>query len=65
MPRDVRFAVLSAHLPEALELALNTHIQDEEAQGRELVHVRFAGRVGELVALVVTGKGEDHRCGRC
>ncbi|MFZ5768524.1 MAG: hypothetical protein ACOY3F_07490 [Bacillota bacterium] len=65
MPRDVRFAVLSARLPKELELVLNTHIQSEEVQGRELVDVRFAGRAGELVALVVTGKSEDHRCGRC
>ncbi|MBC7339667.1 MAG: hypothetical protein H5U04_07415 [Firmicutes bacterium] len=65
MPRDVRFAVLSAHLPKELELALNTHIQSEKAQGREFVHVQVVGRAGDLVALVVTGKSEQHRCGGC
>jgi hypothetical protein len=29
------------------------------------VDVRFAGRIGELVAPVATGKNEEHRCGRC
>jgi len=54
--RDVRFALLSARLPKELELALNVHMQSEEQQGRELVWVQIAGRTGELVALVATGK---------